>query len=212
MFNVEHALTCNIGGFITIRHNDIRDKTAKLLSEVCNDVAVEPVLQPLSGENLRFKTSAREEDARVDVSARGFWTRGSRAFLDVRVFNPIARSYKSKSLESAYRQNENEKKRRYSERVREVEHGSFTPLVFTAFGGMGRECDRFYKQLANKLSEKQDVPQSVATNYVRTAINFSLIKSIALCMRGSRRTRAHPMSAEIPVEILVESNKSNISK
>jgi hypothetical protein len=211
VFNVVHALTCNIGGFITIRHNDIRDKTAKLLSEVCNDVSVEPVLQPLSGENLRYKTSAREEDARVDVSARGFWTRGSRAFLDVRVFNPIARSYKSKSLESAYRQNENEKKRRYSERVREVEHGSFTPLVFTAFGGMGRECDRFYKQLADKLSEKQDVPRSVATNYVRTAINFSLIKSIALCMRGSRRARAHPMRTETPVEILLESNRANIS-
>ncbi len=27
-FNVGHALTCNVGGFISIRHNDIRDRTA----------------------------------------------------------------------------------------------------------------------------------------------------------------------------------------
>ena len=38
-FNVEHALTCKKGGFVTIRHNEVRDFTAELLSEVCKDVA-----------------------------------------------------------------------------------------------------------------------------------------------------------------------------
>ena len=33
-----------------VRHNDLRDITAQLLSKVCNDVAIEPPLQSLSGE------------------------------------------------------------------------------------------------------------------------------------------------------------------
>ena len=32
---------------------------------------------------------------------------------------------------------EREKRRQYEQRVGEVEHGHFTPLVFTATGGMG---------------------------------------------------------------------------
>ena len=41
----EHALSCPRGGFPSIRHNEIRDITANLLSEVCNDTRVEPDLQ-----------------------------------------------------------------------------------------------------------------------------------------------------------------------
>ncbi len=35
-------------GFPSIRHNEIRDITANLLTEVCHDVSVEPGLQPLT--------------------------------------------------------------------------------------------------------------------------------------------------------------------
>ena len=44
--SVEHALSCARGGFPSIRHNEIRDITASLLTEVCHDVSVEPHLQP----------------------------------------------------------------------------------------------------------------------------------------------------------------------
>ena len=47
-FTVEHALTCNRGGFSFLRHNEIRDLSAKLLTEVCPNVGIEPGLQPLS--------------------------------------------------------------------------------------------------------------------------------------------------------------------
>ena len=49
-FTVEHAMNCPTGGFPTIRHNELRDFTASLLSEVCHGVSVEPHLQPLTGE------------------------------------------------------------------------------------------------------------------------------------------------------------------
>ncbi len=45
-FTVEHALNCPRGGFPSIRHNEIRDITADLLSEVCHSVGTEPNLQP----------------------------------------------------------------------------------------------------------------------------------------------------------------------
>ena len=35
---VEHAFSCSFGGFPTIRHNELRDITAALLSEVCHNV------------------------------------------------------------------------------------------------------------------------------------------------------------------------------
>jgi hypothetical protein len=50
-FSVEHALSCAKGGFPSIRHNEIRDLTATLLTEVCHDVSVEPGLQPISKLN-----------------------------------------------------------------------------------------------------------------------------------------------------------------
>ena len=51
-FSVEHVLSCPKGGFPSLRHNEIRDITANLLSEVCNNVCIEPHLQPISGEHL----------------------------------------------------------------------------------------------------------------------------------------------------------------
>ena len=41
-FSVEHALSCPRGAFPIIRHNEIRDLTASVLTEVCHDVRVEP--------------------------------------------------------------------------------------------------------------------------------------------------------------------------
>ena len=51
-FSIDHAMTCKRGGFTIMRHNEIRDMTAKLLTEVCHNVATEPPLQPLSGETI----------------------------------------------------------------------------------------------------------------------------------------------------------------
>ena len=45
-------MTCHMGGFPTIRHNEIRDISATLLTEVCHNIATEPPLQPLMGKTL----------------------------------------------------------------------------------------------------------------------------------------------------------------
>ena len=38
--------------------------------------------------------------------------------------------------------NEQEKSRAYNERTLQIDHGRFTPLVFSINGSMGRECLR----------------------------------------------------------------------
>ena len=47
---------------------------------------------------------------------------------------------------------ENEKKRLYSRRVLDIEHGTFTPSVFTTTGGMGKEVLMYYSRLAKLIA------------------------------------------------------------
>ena len=60
-------------GFPSLRHNHIRDLTATLLTEVALNVAVEPELLLLSGEALPYATVNRDDLARLDIAASGFW-------------------------------------------------------------------------------------------------------------------------------------------
>ena len=184
-FDIEHALNCKKGGFVSLRHNHLRNITANLLDEICKDVKIEPMLQPITGEHLSSKTNANDE-ARLDVSARGFWEAHQMAFFDIRVFNPTAKRYAKQNLQRAYETNEREKKRSYNERIMQIEHGTFTPLVFSATGGMGRECEKFYNRLAVTISEKRDVEYNRIITWVRRKVIFSLLNSVSMCVRGSR--------------------------
>ena len=91
------------------------------MPEVCHDVAIKPVLQPLSGESLRFAMANVEDEARLDVSVRGFGkTIIKKIFFDVRVFNPMSSSYHTTAVSSLYRHFECAKQRMYEQHVREV--------------------------------------------------------------------------------------------
>ena len=104
---------------------------------------------------LAHRTSNVDDQARLDISAKGFWNNSHElAFFDERVFNPLAKSHVNQSLSSCYRKHENEKKRHYEERVCNIECGTFTPLVFSAAGGMGPTATTFYKRLAFLFSER----------------------------------------------------------
>ena len=160
-FSVEHALSCATGGFPTIRHNEIRDITASLLTEVYKEVCVEPELQPVTSDQLNGASANRQDGARLDVSANGVWGgRFQKTFFDVRVFNPLAPSNQSQTPAATFRKHELEKKRAYQQRVQDIEHSSFTPLVLSVTGGMGVEATTFYKRLAALLSQKWDSPYS----------------------------------------------------
>ena len=177
-FSVEHALSCKTGGFPAVRHNEVRDVTASLLTEVCHGVSTEPHLQSLSGESMSHRSAITEAGARLDVAMYGFWGgRFEKAFLDVRVFNPSAQSNRHGSLASVYRRHELEKKRQYEQRVRDVEQATFTPLVMSTTGGMGKAATTFYKRLASMLSEKRDVSYGKTINWIRCHLRFALVRA-----------------------------------
>ena len=70
----------------------------ELLSEISTDVQIEPQLSELTGENLKYKTSNKQNEARLDISARNVWRSGDKAFFDVRIFNPTSKFYKKMTL------------------------------------------------------------------------------------------------------------------
>ena len=68
------------------------------------------------------------------------------------MFHPNAPSYCQTQVGSLFSRHELEKKHEYGDRVHNVESASFTPLVFSTFGGLGREASIFYSRLADLLA------------------------------------------------------------
>ena len=132
-FTVDHAFTCPHGGYPTLRHNEIRDIRLLLscmMSEVCPNVATEPILQPVTNERFFHRSANTETGACLDVRAQGFWgIHHQQAYFDVRVFDPLSGCFKSSIcyLYACFRSHDREKRRVYEQRVRNVERGSFTP-------------------------------------------------------------------------------------
>ena len=58
--------------FLQSHHNKIKDIFLHLLSEVCSGVGTEPTLQPLTGEELQYKSLNKEDGAQLDIIARVF--------------------------------------------------------------------------------------------------------------------------------------------
>ena len=123
-FDVNHAMICMKGGFVVQRHNELRDLDAELLDLVCKDVETEPVLQDITGEVLG-KGANTSQEARVDIHARGFWKRQRSVFSDVTVCHPNAESYADLTLQQIYSKHQNQKKRKYAERILQIEQGTF---------------------------------------------------------------------------------------
>lgn len=57
-----------------MRHDELRDVTAQML-QMCHNVAVKPMLFPSQGEQLARRAAKASDNARVDASDRGLWTR-----------------------------------------------------------------------------------------------------------------------------------------
>ncbi len=93
-----------------------------------------------------------------------------------------------------YRAHEAAKKREYGERVREVEKGVFTPLVFSSTGGMARECTTFFKRLADLLSV---LPYSQVLCWIRCRLSFALLRSAIMAVRRSRSLKPTSYSNDI---------------
>ena len=184
--SVYHNLDCKKGGYVSMRHNAIRDTVAYFLREArCRDVKIEPSLLPVNAANFPFKANTQDE-ARLDISAVGVYAPFEKTFFDVRVTHPNCDSNVYKSPDQLYKEHEKSKKDAYEQRVLDSEKGSFIPLIFTTSGGAGPLCSTFIKRISSKISEDKNESLSLVTNQIRTRLRFALLKStlIALRVRG----------------------------
>ena len=182
--SIDHTLNCKKGGYVAMRHNRVRDLEADLMKEVCHNVQIEPELLPIANDGNR--RGNRAEKARLDVAGVGVWGAYEKTFLDIRIMHPNSPSYVTKPIEQVYVLHENEKKRAYNERVLQIEKGSFTPIVASTFGGMGKEANRHHKRIATLIALKKKESYADVINYIRTRLRFSLLKSILTAVRGVR--------------------------
>ena len=198
---MEHALSCPKGDFPTIRHN-----------RSMSQVSIEPDLQPISGEIFHRASTNIQDGARLNVAISGFLGgRYERSFCDVKVFNPHAPSNRNSNLASCYRTHERLKKNSYEQRIREVEHASFMPLVFSVTGGLGNEAKTFYKRLASLLASQWDNLYSSTMAWLRCRLTFSLLTSSIRCIRGAPSHSGSLVRAP-PVDLVrVEANLMSTS-
>ena len=81
-YNVAHALNCKKCGFATMRHNNLRDFEADMLSKIVNDVETEPELQLVTREIFEGLSG---NPFRTDITARGVWRANQNNVFNVRV-------------------------------------------------------------------------------------------------------------------------------
>ena len=74
-----------------------------------------------------------------------------------------------------------EKKRKYNQRVMDVEMGTFTPLVFGTNGGMGLDCQNVLRTLANKLARKKKEPYASVISWLRIQLSFAVLGIVHRC-------------------------------
>ena len=141
---------------------------------------------------MALSSAITTDDTRVYIQVTGFWEDWKqRAFFDVKVFNPFDKSYRDIPLTKCYKRCEQQKKRAYEKRIREVEHGSFTPLIFSTQGGMSKETTTMYKRLASLLSSKRSELYSRMINWIRCRIGFAILRSMVMCLREARSSHLH---------------------
>lgn len=95
---IKHAMGCKKGEVITVRHNDFRDLTENLLTDVCKVVDIKPQHLPVTREIFINRAANTSNEARFDIQSRRFWVRGQQILLDVKVTDPNTNRYLTKAL------------------------------------------------------------------------------------------------------------------
>lgn len=69
--SLDHALICLKGGYVAMRHNQIRDLSQNFLTESgCKDSVRESHLLPLTGETFTVRSVNTSQENRLDTAVR----------------------------------------------------------------------------------------------------------------------------------------------
>ncbi|MGL4997609.1 MAG: hypothetical protein ACRC5T_01270, partial [Cetobacterium sp.] len=188
-FTVEHAMSCKKGGLVLIRHNDVKDEWHHLCAQALTPSAVsdEPLILHGQGRPTVNADGEVPLELRGDVSAHGFWKRGTTAIFDVRITDTDAPSYRGMAPKKVLARHEREKKGKYSSLCLENRR-HFTPLVFSVDGLSGTEATAAMQRLSAKLATKWGRTYSEVCGFVRSRLSLALVRSAHICLRGTRET------------------------
>ena len=177
-FTVCHALNCKKGGLVTFRHNELRDLNIELVKSAgFTQTVKEPIVKETDKNG--------EGGLRADWSVRGFWEHQREALFDCRIFNADAISYVNTPITTLLENQRNEKKKQYNNAV-EDRRGTFTPFIATCDAILDVEAEHYIKRSSSYLSEKWGKCYSVVIGWVRARIQVCILRSVSLCLRGSR--------------------------
>ena len=121
---------------------------------------------------LHLKSAVTISKARLDIKAGGFWARGARQVT--------SKCYQNKTTSEVFKEQENQKRHKYQQRVLDGEASSFTPLVFGTNGGMGNQFQHFLKHLTYKIAQKDTEPYNTVITWLRMQISFKILRSAHL--------------------------------
>ena len=116
----------------------------------------------------------------ADLSIRGVWQ--SQTF-DIRVIDTDAPLYLHRDVASVLSSAEEEKKRNDAAEARRA---SFTPLVVSVDGVLGREAECFIQLLADKIALKWKKTYAEVAGWIRARLSFAILRATNVCLRGSR--------------------------
>ena len=176
-FTLAHALGCRKGGLIILRHDEIKDELAELLSQALIPSAVrdEPSIQPgprvtrgaKTPENQSGSeaTSTEKSERRGDLLVRGLWERSKHCVIDVRVSDVNQPSYILKCPKKVLAMAEKEKKKKHLKDCHE-QRKDFPPFVVSVDGLLGKDAQMLLKKISAFLAAKWGRPYSQTAAYV----------------------------------------------
>ena len=83
-----------------------------------------------------------------------------------------------------------QKKREYNWRIMNVDNGTFTSLIYSIDGRVGRECGNFYSHLCSKIAHKNNKKFSDVKSWVRCKVSFLCLKNSLMSIRGTRAIKS----------------------
>ena len=195
--SVQHALECKVGGLVVQRHNEVAGEWHSLCAQAFTKSAVsdEPLIPSSQNRSAQRdgpngSTTTVQAETRGDVAVRGFWKRGTTAIFDIQVSDTDAKSYREREPLKVLDSQEKRKKDKHLHRCLNANR-QFTPLVFSVDGMRGTETSAACQRLAALLATKWGRPYSVLCGYVRSRLSVALVRTLSLCLRGSREPRKH---------------------
>ena len=112
---------------MALRHDGVCNLFSSPIGRVCTSVEFESHLQAINNGQFNLRGAVTSLEARLDMKAGGVWSRGVTAFFDVRVTHVNSWYDHGKATSTMLKEQEEEKERKYKQRVLDVEMGSFTP-------------------------------------------------------------------------------------